>query len=144
MARLTNQLAAWGNLAYRMAAHVLVRMPARAVGALRDRERYLDAVRPEGYLPLLPEERAAFPATMRCVHCGLCALAAPDVRSAWDEAWTFVAGPSRALDRARTVAASTGTAPHDPAAARVCPMGVPIPHMAATIDRLAAAGEQHV
>lgn len=142
MARLTNQLVAWANLGYRMATHVLLRMPARAVGALRDRERYLAAVRPEGFLPLLPEERAMFPATMRCVHCGLCALASPDVRSPWDEAWTFVAGPSRALDRARAVAASTGAAATDPAAAAVCPMGVPIPHMAVTVARLAAAGEQ--
>lgn len=142
MARLTNQLAAWANLGYRMATHVLVRMPARALGMLDDRERYLSAVRPEGYLPLLPEERATFPATMRCVHCGLCALGAPEVESAWDEAWTFVAGPSRALDRAPAVAASTGAAPRDPAGAAVCPMGVPIPHMADTIDRLAAATTQ--
>lgn len=143
MARLTNQLAAWANLGYRMAAHVLVRMPARAVGALRDRERYLDAVRPEGFLPLLPEERAAFPTMMRCVHCGLCAFGSPHARSAWEEAWTFVAGPSRALDRAAVVAASIGPAARDGTAARVCPMGVPIPRMTAMIDRLAAAGEQH-
>ena len=68
---LTHRIAAWANLGYRMAAHVLVRMPARALGALHDRERFLDAVRPEGFLPLMAEERAAFQRTMACVHFGL-------------------------------------------------------------------------
>jgi hypothetical protein len=137
MASLTNRLMAWANLGYRMAAHVLVRMPSRALGALHDRERFLDAVRPEGFLPLLPHERSDFPATMNCVHCGLCALAAPDASSAWQEAWTFVAGPSRALDRAPIVHASTPASARDPAAAAVCPMRVPIPRMAAVTDRMA-------
>ncbi len=136
MASFTNRMVAWANLGYRMAAHVLVRMPARALGTLHDRERFLEAVRPEGFLPLLPEERAIFPATMNCVHCGLCALGAPQARSAWDEAWTFVAGPSRALDRAVAVAASTPESARDPAAANVCPMGVPVPRMAAMLERL--------
>ncbi len=137
MASLTNRLLAWANLGYRMAAHVLVRMPARAVGALHDRERFLEAVRPEGFLPLLPEERAAFPATMKCVHCGLCALGTPHARTAWEEPWTFVAGPSRALDRADVVAVSASPAARDRAAAELCPMGVPIPAMAAMADRMA-------
>lgn len=137
MASLTNRLMAWANLGYRMAAHVLVRMPSRALGALHDRERFLDAVRPEGFLPLLPQERADFPSTMNCVHCGLCALGASDASTAWDEAWTFVAGPSRALDRATVVIASTPSSARDPAAAAVCPMGVPIPRMAAVAERMA-------
>lgn len=135
---LTHRLAAWANLGYRMAAHVLVRMPARALGALRDRERFLEAVRPEGFLPLLPEERAGFPRTMACVHCGLCALAGPHASSAWDEAWTFVAGPSRALDRATVVAASTPAPARERATSLVCPTGVPIHQIAAMLDRLAA------
>lgn len=137
MASLKNQVVAWANLGYRMAAHVLVRMPARALGLVHDRERFLEAVQPEGYLPLLPEERAVFPATMNCVHCGLCALGSPHAQSAWDEAWTFVAGPSRALDRATAVAASTPPAARDRQAADVCLMGVPIPRMAAMHDRMA-------
>lgn len=135
---LTHRIAAWANLGYRMAAHVLVRMPARALGALHDRERFLDAVRPEGFLPLMAEERAAFPRTMACVHCGLCALVEPPAATAWEETWTFVAGPSRALDRASVVAASTPAAARDRASSAVCPMGVPIDHMAAVLDRLAA------
>ena len=138
MASFTNRAVALANLGYRMAAHVLVRMPARALGLLHDRERFLAAVRPEGFLPLLPEERALFPRTMSCVHCGLCALATPHARTAWEEAWTFVAGPSRALDRAGVVAMSTPPSARDAAAARICPMGVPIDRMAAMIDRHAA------
>ena len=138
MANMKNQAVAWANLGYRMAAHVLVRMPARALGLVQDRARFLAAVRPEGYLPLQPEERALFPRTMNCVHCGLCALAVPHARTGWDDAWTFVAGSSRALDRSSIVAASIPPAARDAAAARVCPMGVPINRMAAMHDRLAA------
>ena len=71
---------------------------------------FLAVVAPEGYLPLTASERAEFPAFTRCVSCGLCALACPALRdapaAAWAEAWTFVVGPSRMLERAALAAAS--------------------------------------
>jgi succinate dehydrogenase/fumarate reductase-like Fe-S protein len=98
-------------------------------------------VLPEGYAPLLPAERAAFPAFTNCIHCGLCSLACPALReapaSAWAETWTFVAGPSRSLDRARLSEIEPCTA--CAACAAVCPTGVPIPALAALVTRLARA-----
>lgn len=101
----------------------------------------LRQVAPEGYLPLLAEERAAFPSFTRCVSCGLCSLACPALReapvSAWDETWSFVAGPSRLLDRARLAAASLEPCARCDACAAACPTGVPIPRLAALVHRLA-------
>jgi succinate dehydrogenase/fumarate reductase-like Fe-S protein len=137
---ITGRTAAWLNLAYRFGRHVAFRMPKQLLGGDAELRRFGDAVNAEGYLPLLPEERDALPATMQCINCGLCSLPCPTLRSApasaWDEAWTFVAGPSRSIDRADTVAAGlTPCADCDDCAA-ACPTGVPIPHLAAVIRRL--------
>ncbi|MGH7463999.1 MAG: 4Fe-4S dicluster domain-containing protein [Longimicrobiales bacterium] len=138
-----NKAFAWINLAWSFGRHVVVRMPARVIGGGSGAARFRDAVLPEGYVPLEPAERAAMPASMQCIHCGLCSLACPDIRaasaSAWDEAWTFVAGPSRSIDRAPAVAAGIPPCTDCDECARVCPTGVPIPLMAATLRRLAAA-----
>jgi succinate dehydrogenase/fumarate reductase-like Fe-S protein len=133
---MKNRVAAWLNLAYHFGIHVLFRMPTRLLRGGKQSARFLDAVLPEGYVPLTAEERAAMPAFMTCIHCGLCALACPVIReapaSAWDEAWTFVAGSSRSIDRAALVAA--------PPCARcgeceaVCPTGVPITRLAAVLN----------
>src|SRR5688572_3335847 len=100
---------AYLNLAWNFGRHVLVQMPARAFGGGRDAQRFRDAVLPEGYVPLEADERALIPAAMRCINCGLCALAcdatAQQPADAWSEAWTFAAGTSRSLDRAPLVAA---------------------------------------
>jgi succinate dehydrogenase/fumarate reductase-like Fe-S protein len=134
--------AAWLNLAYRFGRHVLVRVPQRAFSSGADLRRFLDAVEPEGYRPLLPAERAQLPATMRCINCGLCALACPALRdapaSAWDEAWTFVAGPSRSIDEAPLVAAGLTPCTECDDCAAVCPTHVPIPHLAALVRRMAS------
>jgi succinate dehydrogenase/fumarate reductase-like Fe-S protein len=134
---------AWVNLAWNFGRHVVVQMPARALGAGSGAQRFSDAVQSEGYVPLDPAERAAMPAFMQCIHCGLCSLACPDIRaasaSAWDEAWTFVAGPSRSIDRATTVAADIPPCADCDECARVCPTNVPIPLLAATLRRLAAS-----
>ena len=131
-----NQLVAWTNLAWRFAVHVTTRLPARLIGRGHDIARFTAAVEPEGFLPLLPEERERFPRYMRCVHCGLCAI--PQMEqpaSAWEEAWTFVSGPSRSLDRARLVALDI-PAGANTTAETVCPTGVPIAAMAAAVKRL--------
>lgn len=134
---------AWTNLAWSFGRHVVVQMPARAFGRGAGAERFRDAVLPEGYVPLEPAEREAIPSFMQCIHCGLCSLACPDIRdasaSAWDEAWTFVAGPSRSIDRAPVVAADISPCADCDACADVCPTGVPIPLMAAALRRLAAS-----
>lgn len=138
-----NKALAWINLAWHFGRHVALEMPARALGRDSGSKRFRDAVLPEGYVPLEPAERDALPAFMQCIHCGLCALACPDIREApagaWDEAWTFVAGSSRSIDRASTVAADMPACADCDECARVCPTGVPIPLMAATLRRLAAS-----
>lgn len=141
MALTTRRALAWLNLAYRFGRHVVWQMPQRAVRRGNDLRRFRDAVEREGYVPLAPSDRALLPATMRCIDCGLCSLACPELRdaggSAWDEAWTFVAGPSRSIDRARIVALDiTPCAACDECTA-VCPTGVPITHLAGLVRRLA-------
>jgi succinate dehydrogenase/fumarate reductase-like Fe-S protein len=131
---------AWANLAYRFGRHMLLRVPRRAFGRGGDARRFRAAVVPEGYAPLTPAERDLMPAAMRCIDCGLCALACPSIAtapaSAWDEAWTFVAGSSRSIDRAALVAAGPTACASCDACADVCPTGVPIPQLAAMLQRL--------
>lgn len=140
---VTGRALAWLNLARHFGAHVLLRMPRRALGRSRDLERFLGDVAPDGYLPLTPDERDHFTAFMRCIHCGLCSLACPALRaapaSAWDEAWTFVGGPSRSLDSAPLVLAGPGPCSECAECAAVCPTGVPIPRLAALVRRMADA-----
>lgn len=131
---------AWLNLAFRFAVHLL-RVPARALRGERGAERFLDDVSPEGYVPLSPDERARYPELMNCIGCGLCALACPALRdspaSAWDEAMSFVMGPSRSIDRASLVAAGLAPCTRCDACAAACPTDVPIPRLAALVERLA-------
>jgi succinate dehydrogenase/fumarate reductase-like Fe-S protein len=140
-----NKIFAWLNLAYRFAVHVLVRMPARALGRRGDYNRFRSTVGAEGYLPMAPAERERFPAFTNCIHCGLCSFACPELRaapaSAWEEAWTFVAGPSRSLDRAVLVAHDLTPCARCDDCAAVCPTGVPIPFLAATLQRMAGQAD---
>ena len=75
------------------------------------------------------------------MQCGLCAIACEPLQrrpgSAWEEAWTFVAGASRSLDHVDMVARELPDCALTDSAERACPMGVPINHMAATIRRMA-------
>src|SRR5262245_57597285 len=137
---MKTRLAAWLNLAYRFGVHVAWRLPARALGQRPDYQRFLQTMRAEKYVPLDVAERARFPEFMQCIHCGLCTLACPTLRSApqtaWQEAWTFVGGTSRSLERADLAAAATPcTKCGDCEAA--CPTGVPISALAALVERLA-------
>jgi ferredoxin len=135
---VSGRVGAWANLGYRFARHMLV-LPVRALRRGSAADRLLRRLAPEGYVPLTPAERDGFPARMACVSCGLCALASrTSPVSAWEEAWTFVTGPSRSIDAARESAASIGEAAREDGGARVCPTGVPIPLLAASLERLAA------
>ncbi len=139
---MKNRILAWLNLAYHFARHVLFVMPFRPFRRGRELLRFTSAVVPEGYVPLEAPERELLPTAMNCIHCGLCSLACPSLHdapsSAWAESWTFVAGPSRSLDRAPLVAADAPCARCD-ACAAVCPTGVPIPQIAAMLGRLAVS-----
>jgi D-aminopeptidase len=134
------KLGAWLNLAWHFAKHVVTRLPLRPFRHGRDLARYNAAIAPEGFVPLTAAQRAAFPAFMNCVHCGLCALACPDARaqptSAWDDPWTFAGGASRSLDRVPLVAAQLAPCTARPEPAAVCPTGVPIPLMANVMKQL--------
>jgi succinate dehydrogenase/fumarate reductase-like Fe-S protein len=138
---ITGRALAWLNLAYRFGRHVVVRMPSRMVRREDEKARFLGAVVPEGYAPLLAAERRLLPAAMNCIHCGLCTLACPALAAApaaaWTEAWTFVAGPSRSIDRAALAARERGPCTECEECAAACPTGVPIPQLAAMVRRLA-------
>lgn len=138
---MRRKLAAWLNLASHFGVHVLTRMPLRPLRPGRDLLRFSETVGAEGYVPLDPPARAAFPRYMNCVHCGLCAIACDALEaapaSAWEEAWTFVAGGSRSLDRAQLVARDLPACALAPEAERVCPTGVPIADLAGSILRMA-------
>lgn len=137
------RLAAWLNLAWQFALHVLTRMWLRPFRRGRDLARFRREVEPEGYVPLTRHERMHFVPTMQCIHCGLCAIACEAIRSqpssAWDEAWTFVGGATRSLDRAHVVAADLSECARDPNAQQVCPRDVPINSMSEIIRRMAAS-----
>ena len=134
------KLGAWLNLAWHFNKHVVTRLPLRPFRRGRDLQRFNAAIAPEGFLPLAPDHRVAFPAFMNCVHCGLCALACPQLKqepmSAWDDAWTFVTGASRSIDRAHLVADQISPCASCDACAAVCPTGVPIPLMARVIKSM--------
>ncbi len=140
---MTRKLFAWLNLSWHFALHATTRLPLRRFRSGRDLQRFAQATNAEGYVPLDPAARLEFPRYMNCLHCGLCALACPPLQSrpgsAWEEAWTFVAGSSRSLDRARLVAQELSDCALTESVERACPAGIPINHMAASIRRIAGA-----
>jgi ferredoxin len=98
---------------------------------------------PEHYLALTPGERELMPAMSRCINCGICALVAgrdgaaylPDLASAY----------LRPLPQLPRVAADLGADADGSrkadleAAAAACPVGVPLPALAAIVRRLATS-----
>jgi D-aminopeptidase len=134
---MTRKLVAWLNLAWHFGVHVVTRLPVRAFRRGADLRRFNETVEPEGYVPLSATERTDFPRYMACIHCGLCALPCTSpAQSAWDEAWTFVGGASRSLDRAPLVARDLSKCADSAEAEAVCPMGIPIRQMGATVRRM--------
>lgn len=129
---MMRRVVAWLNLAWHFALHC-ARLLLRPLRRGRDARRFLDTVGPEGFAPLPADVREAYPSFMACVSCGVCTLACPVLReaptSAWEEAWTFVVGPSRSIDRAHLLDAPVCTYCGDCVLA--CPMEVPIPRLAA-------------
>ncbi|HUP90401.1 MAG TPA: P1 family peptidase [Longimicrobiales bacterium] len=137
---MTRKIFAWLNLAWHFAKHVTTRLWLRPFRGGRDLARFNKKVAPEGYVPMPADAREQFVGYMHCVHCGLCAINCTTLQekpdNAWNEAWTFVAGASRSLDRAQLVTNDMSECPHDPKTQAVCPTGVPINHMADAIRRM--------
>lgn len=98
--------------------------------------------RPEHYVALTAEERVLLPAMSRCINCGICALVAGRTGAAYlpDLASAYLR-PLPALPRVRADLETEGGRPEADleAAAAACPVGVPLPAVAAIVRRLAAS-----
>ncbi|HEY3196247.1 MAG TPA: hypothetical protein VGK42_13515 [Candidatus Dormibacteraeota bacterium] len=97
----------------------------------------LETYKPDGIRALLPEERERHPQLIGCINCGLCALAAgrmgsvrlPDLASSYMRLYARLGEASSDLE---------GDSPNLERAAAACPVGVPLPEVAAIVRRLAA------
>jgi ferredoxin len=97
----------------------------------------LETYKPDGIRALLPEERERHPQLIGCINCGLCALAAgrmgsvrlPDLASSYVRLYARLGEASSDLE---------GDSPDLERAAAACPVGVPLPEVAAIVRRLAA------
>lgn len=98
-------------------------------------DELFDTYAPDGIRALLPAERARHPHLIGCINCGLCALAAgrigktrlPDLASSYMRLYAR-------LDEASSDV--TGDEPDLRAAAAACPVGVPLPEVAAIVRRM--------
>ena len=100
-------------------------------------ERLLEMYRSDGLRPLTSAERDRHPQLVGCINCGLCAFAAgrtgrtrpPDIASSYLRLYARLGDASSDL---------AGGEPDWEAAAAACPVGVPLPEVAAMVRRLAA------
>ena len=91
----------------------------------------------DGLKPLTPEEQERHPQLIGCINCGLCALAAgrwgktrlPDLASSYLRLYARIGAASSDVE---------GDEPDWEAAVSACPVGVPLPEVAAIVRRLAA------
>src|SRR3974390_2848479 len=122
------------RLAFAYGVHQTRRVLSRAPSK---RQRLLDMYAADGLKPLTAAEQERHPALVGCINCGLCALAAgrmgrarlPDVAASYGRLY------ARLGDASADVA---GELPDLEAAAAACPVGVPLPEVAALVRRLAA------
>jgi hypothetical protein len=104
-------------------------------------QRLLDMYRPDGLEPLTSAEQERHPQLVGCINCGLCAFAVsragktrpPDVASAYLRLYARLGDASSDLD-----GDGASGDPDWEAAAAACPVGVPLPEVAAMVRRLAA------
>ena len=109
----------------------------RVVRARSQKQLLLDTYAADGLKPLTAEEQARHAAMIGCINCGLCALAAgrigrtrlPDLASSYLRLYARLADASADV---------SGDLPDVEAAAAACPVGVPLPEVAALVRRLAA------
>jgi ferredoxin len=141
VARSSDRAAALGRLAAAYAGHQVRRWTGRGSrgGATIAQLVY----GPEHYVALTVKERELMPAMSRCINCGICAMVAgrfgnaylPDLASAYFR-------PLHQLPLVKSdlepVAPRTPQADLE-AAAAACPVGVPLPALAAIVVRLAGS-----
>lgn len=141
MAARSDRAAALSRLAAAYAGHQVRRWTGRGSrgGAAAAQRIYA----PEHYVALTPEERELMPAIARCINCGICAMVAgrlgraylPDLASAYLRPL-----PQLPLVKTDLEPAVDGTPQADlEAAAAACPVGVPLPAVAAIVRRLAGS-----
>jgi succinate dehydrogenase/fumarate reductase-like Fe-S protein len=122
------------KLGWAYGVHLARRRLTRPRSQLED---LFDTYAPDGIRALQPAERERHPHLVGCINCGLCALAAsrmgktrlPDLASSYmrlyarlGEASSDFAGDEADLE----------------AAAAACPVGVPLPEVAAIVRRITA------
>ena len=98
-------------------------------------ESLLRTYAPDHVQPVTPAERGRLPAMSGCILCGACALAAqrfgtvrlPDLAGGHLRSWDLLPRSNSDLD---------GERPDLEAAAAACPVGVPLPEVAAMVARL--------
>ena len=120
----------------RLAAAYGVHQVRRRVRRQRPRlEQLLETYAPDRIRPLTPEERASLPALSGCILCGACALAA--ARYGKVRLPDLAGGHLRSYDMLPLAAGDLeGAEPDLEAAAAACPVGVPLPVVAAMVSRL--------
>lgn len=109
----------------------------RIVRSRSQKQLLLDTYAGDGLKPLTPAEQERHPAMLGCINCGLCALAAgrigrtrlPDLASSYLRLYARLGDASGDV---------SGELPDIEAAAAACPVGVPLPEVAAMVRRLAA------
>jgi hypothetical protein len=141
MAGRRDRAEALGRLAAAYTGHQVRRWTGRGSrGGASAAERLYQ---PEHYVALTAAERDLMPAMARCINCGICALVAGRLGSAYlpDLASAYLRPLHQLpLVRADLEPPTPGTPQADlEAAAAACPVGVPLPAVAAIVRRLAEA-----
>ncbi len=122
------------KLAFAYGVHLTRRRLSRARS---QKQLLLDTYAADGLKPLTAAEQERHSALIGCINCGLCALAAGRVGRTRmpDLAASYLRLYARLGDAAGDV---SGELPDVEAAAAACPVGVPLPEVAALVRRLAA------
>jgi hypothetical protein len=109
----------------------------RLVRSRSEKQVLLDTYGADGLKPLTEGEQERHPAMIGCINCGLCALAAGRIGKTRlpELASSYLRLYARLGDASSDVA---GEVPDLEAAAAACPVGVPLPEVAAMVRRLAA------
>jgi hypothetical protein len=99
----------------------------------------------DGLQPLTAAERELLPAMSRCINCGICAFVAQRLSSGAPGIYTpdlstaYLRALPRLHDAASEIAEGRDADAELRAAAAACPVGVPLPAVAAIVRRLAGA-----
>lgn len=122
----------YAKLAWAYGLHLARRRLTRPRSQLAD---LLETYRNDGIRAIEPEERERHPRLVKCINCGLCALAAkrlgntrlPDLASSYMRLYARLSEASSDLE---------GDQPDLVAASAVCPVGLPLDEVAAVVLRM--------